>query len=105
MVLSNSHYLLCCDIAIEGDAKNIASFFGRPPLFHQHLISHFLCLLQLVLTMPVQGDDARLFIGASHPSLNAVVALEPTRRLRLFRDLSFHSAKKALLVETVPLRL
>ena len=103
MLLSNSHYLLCCDIAIECDAKKLRVFFGRPPLFHQHLISHFLCLLQLVLTLPVQGDDARLFIGASVEAKAMLI----TSLAECSRRFGTNAKTKVVpgLVETVPLRL
>jgi hypothetical protein len=65
-LLSNFHYLLSCDKASEDNEKKICEFFCCAPLFNQHLISHFLCCLQLLLlTMPVQADDPRLYIGAS----------------------------------------
>jgi hypothetical protein len=92
--------------------KKIASFLVGAPLFYHHFISHFLCLAQLVLTMPVQPDDPRLYIGASveakqfllRPSRNALVAMGPTQKPKLYLDSSCPLAKTVLLLaEPVPL--
>jgi hypothetical protein len=73
VVISNFLCFLCCYNVIEGNAKKIASFLVGAPLFHHRFISHFLCFAQLVLTMPVQPDDPRLYIGASVETKAVVV--------------------------------